>query len=958
MAVDRRFVIAVALLAFLAVTFGLVGTFAPPLADEAGLAPNQETSSSSDSLAHFTNPPTYDSAWVDIRTKTGQYFDLKHGLNTTEVVVDITGKESISPEWGALIWNTTFGETDEDCLFSMIQTSDGGYALAGYTYSSGAGDADFWLVKTDASGNKLWNKTYGGTETDRASSLVQTSDGGYAIAGTTNSYGAGSADFWLVKTDSGGNAQWNRTHGTELGSESADEVIQTSDGGYAVVGEKCPPGTGVGDFWLVKTDSAGNMQWNRTYDNSGRDDWPAAGIVQTSDGGYAVAGHSGSFLTSDVFDLWLVKTDADGSVEWDKTYERTTWDFAYDVIQTSDGGYALTGGTRCESGPMNQAVLLLKTDQDGNMSWHNTYGGRIHDHAFSVVQTDDGGYAMAGFSSTNATNVYTYTDLLLVRTDSVGNMLWKATCGESSTADRARSIVQTSDGEYVLAGYTNSYGSGNYDGWLVKTEEIFPEHKRYLGGTNLIPGWTGTFGGAGSEAARSAVQTADGGYALAGYNSTAGNVDFCLVKTDAAGRMQWSKNYGTPTGDEGASSVIQTADGGYAMAGINSSGNANFCLVKANSAGVMQWSKNYGGAGYEEAYSLVETVDGGYALAGYNNTGGSYYFCLVKTDSAGSMQWSKNYGIPTGDKVACSLVQTVDCGYAMAGYNYSAGSYDFCLVKAYDTGVMAWSRNYGGTGLEIACSLVITADGGYALAGYNNTAGNYDFCLAKTDSAGLLQWSKNYGGTDNENARSIVQASDDGYALAGCTYSLGAGDFWLVKTDTAGNMQWNRSYGGAAFDLAYSLVQTVDGGYALAGSTNSFGVGGDLWLVKTDIETGLALTDMTGRIVTFYRGGTDLYWNYVRVRIWTIKEPSWIYGDINMDGVVDAQDLYILSRNYGQTFSLLSLTGIVAVAGVHTYRTRKQPKTSSKRPHQQNPEKRFGKPSKKRKQNKLTRYTT
>lgn len=189
---------------------------------------------------------------------------------------------------------------------------------------------------------------------------------------------------------------------------------------------------------------------------------------------------------------------------------------------------------------------------------------------------------------------------------------------------------------------------------------------------------------------------------------------------------------------------------------------------------------------------------------------------------------------------------------------------------------------------------------------------------------------------------SVVETGDGGYALTGRTSSFGAGGFdsWLVKTDSAGNVQWNQTYGGASDDHAWSVVQTVDGGYALAGSTMSYGAGGsDFWLVKVNAEMnlehqinlgdlmyGLARTGLTNYTIILHRAEPDFYWNYVRVRIWTIQEPTWQFGDINQDGVVDAQDLLILSQNYGKTFSLLSLSGIVAVAGIHTYKKRKQPK--------------------------------
>jgi len=196
-------------------------------------------------------------------------------------------------------------------------------------------------------------------------------------------------------------------------------------------------------------------------------------------------------------------------------------------------------------------------------------------------------------------------------------------------------------------------------------------------------------------------------------------------------------------------------------------------------------------------------------------------------------------------------------------------------------------------------------------------------------------WNKTYGKTNRDFAEALVQTADGGYALAGRTESFGAGslDFWLVKTDANGNMQWNKTYGGTSEDRANALVQTTDGGYAIAGYTTSFGAGDeDAWLIKTDaagnaldgFKYGLAWVASTANATKLYRGTDDVNWNYVRVRIWLIKEPTWIYGDINMDGVVDAKDLYILGRNYGKSVSLLSLGGIIGIAGIRTVKKRKQ----------------------------------
>jgi predicted secreted protein len=205
-------------------------------------------------------------------------------------------------------WSQAYGGSGDDEFYSLVRTSDGGYALAGYTNSSGAGGYDFWLVKTDSSGTMQWNQTYGGPKDDEAECVIQTSDG-YAIAGYTNSTGAGGLDFWLVKTDSYGNMLWSRTYGG-AGDEAANAVVQTSDQGYALAGWTTSFGAGGYDFWLVKTDYSGTMQWNQTYGGGGDD--AGFSLVLTSDGGYALAGFTGSYGAGD-YDGFLVKTDSVGN---------------------------------------------------------------------------------------------------------------------------------------------------------------------------------------------------------------------------------------------------------------------------------------------------------------------------------------------------------------------------------------------------------------------------------------------------------------------------------------------------------------------------------------------------------------------------------------------------------------------------------------------------------------------
>jgi len=350
-------------------------------------------------------------------------------------------------------WSRTFGGSENDLGYSVRQTRDGGYILLGTTESYGAGDYDFWLIKTDAQGNMQWDRTFGGSEDDWGYSVQQTSDGGYILfGGTWSGYG----DFWLIKTDAQGNKEWDRTFG---GSEDdwGWSVQQTSDGGYILLGYTYSYGAGLADFWLIRTDSQGNKQWERTF--GGSEDDQGYSVQQTSDGGYILLGGTWSGYG----DFWLIKTDAQGNKEWDRTFGGSEDDWGISVQQTQDGGYILLGDTH-SYGAGEDDVWLIKTDAQGNKQWERTFGGSSRDKGWSVQQTTDGGYILRGHTYSYGAG---YADSWLIKTDAYGNKEWDRTFGGSET-DWGSSVQQTEDGGYILLGCTASYGAGELDFWLIK----------------------------------------------------------------------------------------------------------------------------------------------------------------------------------------------------------------------------------------------------------------------------------------------------------------------------------------------------------------------------------------------------------------------------------------------------------------------------------------------------------
>ena len=297
---------------------------------------------------------------------------------------------------GSMQWERTYGGQYTDEGFSIVQTSDDGYAIAGRSnsYSIHPHHTDSYLIKTDELGNLQWNKTYGGNWTEEdAWSIAQTNDGGFVLAG--HSYTIGDLDIYLVKTDSNGEMQWNKTYSGTM--YHVYSVVQTSDGGYAVAGSCQDHSTGDSLAFLIKTDSAGEITWSQLY---GARNCGAYSMVQTGDGGYALAGLNFTYgAASNYGDAWLVKTDSLGNMTWSKNYGWSTHyshEWAQSLVQTTDGGYALAGRTRYNYEDTN--LYLVRTDADGELQWNITYGGTDEDFAMALVQTADGGYATAGIT--------------------------------------------------------------------------------------------------------------------------------------------------------------------------------------------------------------------------------------------------------------------------------------------------------------------------------------------------------------------------------------------------------------------------------------------------------------------------------------------------------------------------------------------------------------------------------
>lgn len=356
-------------------------------------------------------------------------------------------------------WSKTYGGPLGDKAFVVVKTQDGGYALAGTTNSFGEGIVNAWLIKLDDNGEMQWNQTYSGLGQAFVDTMIQTSDGGYALSGYSYSL-EGGLYVWLCKTNSTGGLSWNQTY-PDVGTSIGYGVIQTTEGGYAIVGASNSVGSGENDGWVIKTNANGLVEWYKTYGGPGND--ALYSIVQTSDGGYALGGETESYSSTGYSSLWLVKIDSFGETRWNQSYSGPNNYISNALIKSSDGGYALVGASKVAEG---DDFLLIKTDSNGVMQWSQSYNGQNVDNALTGIQTSDGGYALVGVI--NSTNPI-YAKSMLVKTDATGTLQWSQTYG-GNAQNVLGSMVQATDGGYAIAGYTNSTGAGSDDFWFVKTD--------------------------------------------------------------------------------------------------------------------------------------------------------------------------------------------------------------------------------------------------------------------------------------------------------------------------------------------------------------------------------------------------------------------------------------------------------------------------------------------------------
>jgi len=360
-------------------------------------------------------------------------------------------------------WDVTFGGPEKDWAYAMTGTRGGGLCTAGRTASKGAGLEDIWVVCVDGDGRLLWDRTFGGVAIDRARSIVATRDAGLVVAGATESKGAGEFDAWVLKLDADGELLWDR-HLGGIATDWASSVVETIDGGFAIGAYTQDASGAPYDFWIIKLDVDGNRLWDRRLGGTATD-WATA-ITETRDSGLVAVGHTES-KGAGAADFWVVKLDKSGEWLWDRTFGGAELDYASAVTASSDGSVVVAGLTK-SAGAGGMDIRILKLDAEGEVIWDHIYGGRQDDWVRAVIETSDGGHALSGYTMSQGSGLY---DVWVIKLDVDGELLWERTFGGTGN-EWARAVVQMPDGGLAVAGDTWSTGAGASDVLILK---IAPE---------------------------------------------------------------------------------------------------------------------------------------------------------------------------------------------------------------------------------------------------------------------------------------------------------------------------------------------------------------------------------------------------------------------------------------------------------------------------------------------------
>lgn len=382
------------------------------------------------------------------------------------------------------MWTKNYGSDGNERIKSISRTLDKGYIICGTTAPRGSTISDIYLVKLDGNCDTMWTKTYGGTHYDVGNSVLQTADGNYIVAGYTWLGGWDGSYSYVLKINPTGEVVWSKRYGEFKRNSSANSIVEVHGDGYVILTDSGAVSTsGTFDAHLLRIDEDGERIWDRSISNSHADDIEYGVMIQgTSAGGYIVTGSIAREASiENSYDVWLTKCTAEADVVWSKTFGDIGQDGGRAVLETPDGGYLVVGviahripirAVRVRPGWLTfrnfqSDIFVVKTDNGGNLMWSKTIGGDKDEDVYAVLETSDGGYIIGG--STESFSVGG-KDIYVVKIDDIGNECWSMTYGGMGD-DCCFSVIDAHDGGYIAGCISNSFGRRDTDIYVIRFTE-------------------------------------------------------------------------------------------------------------------------------------------------------------------------------------------------------------------------------------------------------------------------------------------------------------------------------------------------------------------------------------------------------------------------------------------------------------------------------------------------------
>ncbi|ADL11812.1 flagellin [Acetohalobium arabaticum] len=787
---------------------------------------------------------------------------------------------------GDQVWKRSLdnlGDFDEGVSIEI--TDDGKYVVSGTTTSSNE-DKDIAAVKLDQDGNKIWdtfNQGFGGNG-DEGTEVTVTNDNGYIVTNPDNN----SKDNLAIKFNARGAFEWETTIG---GSNDQINNLKDTGSGYLATGKS----TSTGEKWVAELDSDGQVNVKKDITDSA-DVEKITDLQKLNSGGYALSGRKDE---SGNKEGWVAKLGSDLSTTNTATLGGSSFDQINSIQQTSNG-FLVAGESKSNDGDLSNNygssdVWAAGLQDNFSLDWQKNFGGSEYDAASSIRKTSDGGYLIAGETKSTDHDLSseksgTNRDGWVIKLDDTKSIDWQKNLG-GAIEDRFTDIsVDEANDEYIVAGTRESISDYDKEAWAAKFAEDGTEKwnktfsdRNFNQGIDLKKTTDGyILSGVDDEdnkvmikldadgnkdwenelndkddSASSIRQTSDGGYIVAGTKtSNFGDKDGTIIKLDADGNKEWEQLVGNEYSQEEISNleIEQDGSGDYIISGTK---NNQLWATKLNSDGTKKWSQTYDGF---EATDIKEDNNGNYIISGTKtSTDGDEDMTILNVDPTdGSKNWQHNFG--GGDDWVGNVQETSDGGYILSGTKTSNdGDKDALVLKLDSTGDISWEQKIKENNLdEEGITATESDEGGYILSATKETVdGDTDVWIRKLNDDGSKDWDKAFGGDNDETAGNIQQTDDGGYIVSGTQVTDdGDKDVYAVKLDETGTKEWDTStvsIGGSGDEEANHIQQTIDGGYIIAGQSDSTDIpnnsnhgGDDLLLAKLDKDGNLEWQDLLG----------------------------------------------------------------------------------------------------------------